>query len=269
MRVAVIQFAPRFGEVKANLSAIEEALGGFTADLVVLPELCTTGYQFRDRAELERYAEPASGPSLSRLREAAAGCGAHLVVGFAESDRGALYNSAALVGPEGTKGVYRKVHLFVDEKGLYAPGNLGFPVFDVGGVKVGMMVCFDWVFPESVRSLALAGAEVVAHAANLVLPYCQDAMVTRAIENRVFTVTANRVGEESRLPGDPLRFTGLSRVTGPDGKIIAQGPAEKPALLEADIDPALARDKYITEKNHVHSDRRPDQYHPALSGREA
>ena len=205
MRVAVIQFAPRFGEVEANLKAIEEALDNLPADLVVLPELCTTGYQFRDRAELERYAEPASGPSLTRLRRAAAGCGGRLVVGFAEADRGAVYNSAALVGPEGTEGVYRKVHLFVDEKELYEPGNLGFPVFDVGGVKVGMMVCFDWVFPESVRSLALAGAEVVAHAANLVLPYCQDAMVTRAIENRVFTVTANRVRIRDRFPPPRLR----------------------------------------------------------------
>lgn len=269
MHVAVIQFAPRFGEVSSNLDAFEQALEGLEADLVVLPELCTTGYQFRDRAELEKFAESAAGPSMTRLAKAAAGCGGHVVAGFAERDGTAVYNSAALIGPQGTVGVYRKVHLFMDEKGLFDPGDLGFPVFEVGSsagpVRVGLMVCFDWLFAESVLSLALAGAQVVAHPANLVLPYCQDAMVTRAIENRVFTITANRVGEESRIPGKKLVFTGQSRVVGPDGRIIAQGPPETPAIVQADIEPARADEKWITARNHVHQDRRPDQYHPALT----
>jgi predicted amidohydrolase len=260
MKIALIQFAPRFGEVESNLRAIEEACGGLQADLVVLPELCTTGYQFKDRGELAALAEPTGGESLGRLSAIARDCGGYLAAGYAERDAESLFNSAALVGPDGIAGNYRKIHLFDDEKRLFDPGDLGFGVFETGGVKVGLMVCFDWIFPESARSLALGGAQVIAHPANLVLPYCQRSMITRALENQVFTATANRTGSEERLPGQRLQFTGASRLVGPDGKLIAEGPADQPAVITAEIDPQLALDKNITPVNHVLTDRRPDQY---------
>jgi len=260
LRIAMLQTSPRFGAVEENLRAVEDACAGLCADLLVLPELALTGYQFTDRDELARLAEPAGGPSLERVATLAGRAGGHVVLGFAERDGERIFNSAALVGPGGVAGVYRKVHLFADETRLFDPGDRGFPVFEVAGVRLGMMVCFDWIFCESARSLALAGAQVIAHPANLVLPYCQQAMVTRALENRVFTVTVNRVGAEERIPGTPLVFTGRSRLVAPDGRVLADAPEDTPALLEADIDPARGTDKNITPRNHLLHDRRPDQY---------
>jgi predicted amidohydrolase len=260
MKVALVQFAPVFGEVEENLRTLEEACAGLSADLVVLPELCTTGYQFQNRQELLELAEPASGPSLRRLSGAAAACGGHLVAGFAEKEADLAFNSAALVGPEGVVGVYRKVHLFSEEKRLFEPGDRGFPVLRVGGVPVGMMICFDWIFPESARSLSLGGAWVIAHCANLVLPFCQDALITRALENRVFILSCNRTGEENRMPGQKYVFTGRSRMVGPDGTVLEEGPADSPAMVTAEIDPARASDKKVTSLNHIIRDRRTDQY---------
>jgi predicted amidohydrolase len=260
MNVAMLQFAPVFGEVQENLRAIEEACADLPADLVVLPELCTTGYQFRDRKELLELAEPAGGPSIQRLSGVAAACGGHLVAGFAEKESDLVFNSAALVGPEGVVGVYRKIHLFSEEKRLFEPGNRGFPVFRAGGIPIGIMICFDWIFPESARSLALGGAWVIAHAANLVLPFCQDALITRALENRVFIMSCNRTGREERIAGKKYEFTGRSRMVGPDGKILADGPPDAPAVITAEIDPRRADDKKVTSLNHVIRDRRTDQY---------
>ena len=260
MNVAMVQFAPVFGEVEENLRAVEEACADLSADLVVLPELCTTGYQFRDRKELLELAEQPGGRSLKRLSGVAAACGGHLVAGFAEKKSDQVFNSAALVGPEGVVGVYRKIHLFSDEKRLFEPGDRGFPVFRAGGVPVGIMVCFDWLFPESARSLALGGAWVIAHPANLVLPYCQDALITRALENRVFIISCNRTGAEERITGQKYQFTGRSRIVGPDGKVLADGPPDAPAVVTAEIDPSQASDKKITSLNHIIRDRQTDQY---------
>jgi len=256
----MVQFAPVFGDARENLRVIEEACADLSADLVVLPELCTTGYQFRDRKELLELAEPAGGPTLKALAGVAADCGGHLVAGFAEKEKDRVYNSAVLLGPDGVLGVYRKVHLFSEEKRLFEPGDAGFPVFRAGGVPLGMMVCFDWIFPESARSLALGGAWVIAHCANLVLPFCQNALITRALENRVFIISCNRTGAEERVAGKKYVFTGRSRIVGPDGKVLADGPPDAPAVITAEIDPSQASDKKLTPLNHLVRDRRTDQY---------
>ncbi len=124
------------------------------------------------------------------------------------------------------------------------------------------MICFDWVFPELARCLALAGADLLAHPANLVLPgLAQAAMVTRAIENGVFAATANRVGEE-RFPAapEPLRFTGSSQLLDPRGRALLALDATETRCAVAAIAPAAARDKRLTTRNHLFADRRPDCY---------
>ena len=108
------------------------------------------------------------------------------------------YNTCVLSFGGEIKARYRKVHLFDREKELFTPGDLPFDVYDLRGVKVGMMICFDWVFPEAMRALALKGAQIVCHPSNLVLPYCPRAMITRCIENGVYAITTNRVGNEAR-----------------------------------------------------------------------
>lgn len=142
-------------------------------------------------------AEPANGSTFRRMSEWSKLHSAYIIYGFAElSDK--IYNSAALIAPDGLVGIYRKVHLFDRENLLFAPGNLGFPVFKLPMGNVGIMICFDWMYPESARSLALKGAQIIAHPANLVLQHCPDAIVTRCLENRVFIATADRVGNEER-----------------------------------------------------------------------
>jgi len=260
MKIAMLQFAPVFGELESNLETIRQALDGLTADLIILPELCTTGYQFVDREELARLAEAPDGPSLEQMSALARNCQGNIVYGFAESSNGKLFNSAALVGKKGVLALYRKVHLFADEKRLFDPGDLGFVVHKTAGASIGIMICFDWIFPESARTLTLKGAQLIAHPANLVLPYCQDAIVTRALENRVFCATCNRTGEEERIEGKPLRFTGKSRLVAPDGRVLADGEGDRQELLMVEIDPRQAANKKVTPENDLLADRRPELY---------
>ncbi len=261
MKVGIFQFAPLFGHVGANLKKIEEAARKVSFDLLVLPELCTTGYQFVSHEELADLAEPVpGGETTERLTLLAREKGAHIVAGLAEREGEKFYNTAALIGPEGLAGKYRKLHLFDEEKLFFSPGNLGLPVFQVDSVAVGLLVCFDWIFPEAARTLALKGADVICQPANLVLPYCQAAMVTRAIENRVFTVTANRVGSEARGGKPPLRFTGKSQIISPGGKKLLAFSEKEEHLKVADIEPSEARDKWVTPRNHIFEERRRDAY---------
>jgi predicted amidohydrolase len=183
-----------------------------------------------------------------------------LVAGLAERAGDGFYNTSVLIGPEGYIGKYRKVHLFFEEKRWFQPGDLGFPVWDVGGVRIGMMICFDWVFPEAARSLTLQGAEIICHPVNLVLPYCQEAMVTRCIENGVFAVTANRIGSEERGGKNRLTFTGGSQAVDPRGNVLFRLRDAEEACREVEIDPTKAGDKMITEHNHLLEDRRPESY---------
>jgi predicted amidohydrolase len=260
MKVAYVQTRPVFGDVEGNVRRAMKRAEAARADLVVLPELFTTGYRFRDRAEARRHAEPAKGGhATAAAREVAARTGAFLVGGFAEAAGRKVHNSAFLVGPDGLVAVYRKVHLFASEREAFDEGDRPFAVHDVGVAKVGMMICFDWVFPEAARSLALLGADVIAHPANLVLPYGPDAMVTRCLENGVFAVTANRVGTERRA-GDRLRFIGASRIVGPDGAVLASASRGRVETGTATIDPARARDKRIGPANDRLADRRPGLY---------
>ncbi len=260
MKIALVQTEPIFGDLEGNLQVVSDVLADCRADLCILPELAFTGYQFRDAEELGGLAESRDGRQVRALRSMARQTGGALVAGFAEVDQGRFYNSAVLVDASGLLGIYRKVHLFDREKELFTPGDMGFPVFEYRGVVVGLMICFDWLFPEAARSLALAGAQVIVHPANLVLPYCQDAMVTRALENRVFVATANRVGIEERLDGERLVFSGKSRLVGPDGTVLLDAPQGRTGLFSAEIDPARADDKAITSRNHVLADRRTEQY---------
>lgn len=267
MRVGFLQTEPRFGRPEENLGRIEAALAGCGADLVVLPELALSGYLFVSREEAADLAEPIPGGSgVRRLADLARREGLSLAVGLAERvdtpDGPRLYNSAVLLTPGGMALHYRKVHLFDRETLVFTPGDLGFPVAALpgpDGVRVGLMVCFDWRFPEAARSLALAGADVIAHPSNLVKPWCQQAMITRCLENRVYAITANRFGSEDR-GGHSLAFTGQSQVVDTNGIVLARANETDEALVLVDIDPLDARNKATNERNDLFKDRAPGQY---------
>jgi predicted amidohydrolase len=126
------------------------------------------------------------------------------------------------------------------------------------------MVCFDWIFPESARVLALLGADIICHPANLVLPLCQQAMTTRSLENGVFSATANRIGTEARGGKKPLTFTGRSQILDPMGQALAGLGENETGVAVVAIDPAKAHDKKITEQNDRLKDRRPEHYRALL-----
>ncbi len=261
IRVAAVQMEPHFGHVGANLQKARQLIASSEADLYVLPELFSTGYLFKDRQETASYAEPfPEGRTSSFLADVSAETGAVIVGGFAEKTRdGRIYNSAAIADNGKLLGCYRKIHLFDRELDWFDSGDQPPRVMESSAGRLGPMVCFDWIFPETARCLALGGAQIIAHPANLVMPYCQDAMVTRCLENRVFAVTANRVGHEERGAAN-LCFTGRSQITGHRGERLARAEAEAEEVIVARIDPALADDKNQNRANNLFRDRRPGFY---------
>jgi len=261
MRIGYVQTNPIFGEVRENLRHAQELMSRTDADLWVLPELFATGYQFVSQEEVNALAEPVpDGPTTQALVAFTTTQDCFIVAGLAESTEGNVYNSAVLVGPSGLVACYRKVHLFSKEKLWFTPGDKPFSVAAIDWAKIGVMICFDHLFPESARTLALKGAEIIAHPSNLVMPvYAQLTMRARALENGVFTVTANRVGVEARSD-ETLRFTGESQIVSPAGEILARSPAEEEDVRVIEIDPAQARDKSLNSMNDRLADRRPDLY---------
>jgi predicted amidohydrolase len=250
MRVGFIQMEPKILDVRTN---VERALGflrQMKADLIVLPELFNTGYVFQSREELAKVAEEIPGGSTTKSLQAySRKTGTVIVAGIAEKRRGKFYNAAAYIRGDMVK-VYHKVHLFFHEKDFFEPGDK-FSVWD----GVGVMICFDWFFPEAARTLMLKGARLLAHPANLVLPHCPNSMVVRCIENRIFAVTANRIGKERGL-----EFIGLSEIVDPNGNILYRASRDKEESHVEEINLDVAKDKDITELNNIMKDRRPDCY---------
>lgn len=257
-RVAYLQYEPRLGEVGANRERLAGLLEGRRSEVIVLPELATSGYCLTPRM-LDETAEPADGPTADLLKKLAVATGAHYVCGIPERHDGAIYNSAVLVGPAGLVGVYRKLHLFGFEGDLFTPGQEPPPVFNVNGLRLGLMICFDWIFPETARCLALSGAQILCHPANLVLPHCPQAMITRCLESRVFAVTANRIGAEPHA-GGRLGFIGSSQVVTPRGEVRGRAGADEEVFFSTVIDPAEADDKVLSSGNHIFDERRPEFY---------
>lgn len=266
-RVAAVQMAPLFGDVPANLEVILRRFGEATragAGLVVFPECALTGYGFASREEALPVAEPIPGPSLERLIAACGEADSHLVVGMLEQEEHRLYNACALIGPAGVVGSYRKIHLpFLGVDRFVDPGDRPFAVHDADGLRLGMHICYDGAFPECGRVLTLLGADV------LVLPTnwpthseraAEVMMATRALENVVYTIACNRVGEERGF-----RFIGRSSICDTTGEVLAFGSPEQEQILYADIDAARARRKKLVRVPGLHeidriADRRPAFY---------
>jgi len=260
MKAAFIQFNPVFGEIEENIEKAVTLIQRTDAEIIVLPELFNTGYLITSKKEAFDLSEPLpGGKTTEALSAIARKKNVHIVAGLIERHAEDLFNSAVVISPSGYLGKYRKIHLFNEEKLWFQPGDLGFNVFDLGTCKIGVMVCFDWFFPESMRTLALEGADVICHCANLVLPFCQDAMITRCLENRVFAITANRTGEEKRN-GKSCCYTGRSQITGPNAKIMYRAGAETEEIGIAEIDVSLSRDKNLNPYNHIFLDRRERFY---------
>ncbi|MCI0472773.1 MAG: acyltransferase, partial [Ignavibacteria bacterium] len=227
----------------------------------VLPELCNTGYLFKSRKELYDFAEPVpSGETIQTFLSLARKRNLSIIFGLAERDRKKVYNSSVFISPRGKITTYRKAHLFLEEKFIFDPGNTGFRAFNWGDIKIGMLICFDWIFPEAARSLALTGAQIICHPANLILHYAESVTVSRAIENRVFYIMANRTGAEKRGK-KVLQFTGRSQIISPSGEVLAKATNDEEAVEIVNIDPIKAKNKFVTRYNDIFKDRRRKLYY--------
>jgi predicted amidohydrolase len=260
MRIGFYQFAPILGNKEANLEKIEKTLLGINTDLIVLPELANTGYLFRSRSELSLLAEKIpEGETTQLLLRIAEKKNFAIVCGLAEKDKNQLYNSAVLVTPQGKVYTYRKAHLFFEETLLFKPGNIKYQAIKYRNTKIGIIICFDYMFPEATRSLALDGAEIICHPSNLILPFGERITVSRAIENRVFFIMANRTGFE-KVGKKHLQFWGRSQIISPTGEILAKAGAENEEVQVVNVYHKLASNKNVTKYNNIFKDRRTELY---------
>jgi predicted amidohydrolase len=266
-RVAAVQMDVAIGRVADNLAAMLGHLDRAARDgarLVVFPECALTGYGFEDRDEALAFAETLPGPSARAVEEACRAHEVHAVFGLLERDGDHLFNACALVGPGGLVGSYRKVHMpFLGVDRVADPGDRPFAVHEAGGARVGMHICYDGSFPETGRVLTLLGADV------LVLPTnwpthsecaAEHMVACRAMENVVYAMAVNRVGEERGF-----RYIGRSSIADPSGAIVAAAGPDAEQVLFADVDPARARRKHLVRVPGKHeidriADRRPDFY---------
>lgn len=270
IKIACIQMEPQVGlktqNVEKTLALIDKAAGN-NAKLIVLPELCNSGYVFETRDEAFALAEEIPGGATTKAwSEAAARHGAYIVAGICEREGNCLFNSAVIIGPTGYIGTFRKVHLWNEENNFFEPGNLGFPVFHTPIGRIASFICYDGWFPESYRLCALGGADIICIPTNWVPIPGQDpkreAManilcMAAAHSNSVFVAAADRVGIERGQP-----FNGQSIIVSYTGWPIG-GPAsaDQEEIIYAEVNLADARRKRNwNDYNQVLRDRRTDVY---------
>lgn len=262
MRAGFLQMEPILGEGPNNALKVRSMIDGAgDFDLIVLPELANSGYNFKDKHEAMELGEDIdSSHFVDILRKICESKNCHIISGFNERENDRIFNSSLLIGKDGVIGKYRKIHLFLNEKDFFTPGDKQPEIYKIGDWNVGMLICFDWAFPEIWRILALKGADLVAHPSNLVIKGGgHNAAPIHAKTNSYYVITANRIGKEQ-----DLEFTGASRICGCDGEILAEASADKEEIQILKLDLTKARDKKITPKNDLLKDRRPDLYYGLL-----
>ena len=271
LRVAVAQLDLAVGDLEGNrratVAAIEEAAAA-GAGLVVLPELASSGYRLRTAQAVAAAAETIPGPATEAWARAARETGAVVVGGVCERDGDRVYNAVAVVGPDGLAGRYRKLHLFDEEQLLFSPGDAGLPVFDLPFGRLGVIVCYDLRFVESLRILALQGADIAAVPTAWVAGFDAEPPLDRHIDqvqaalvqanlDQVFVAAASRAGSD-----DGLRYLGSSCVIDPYGKFALEplGRGEqRVAVVDVDLGQARAA-KVRGARIRPLEDRRTDVY---------
>ena len=270
IQISCAQFEPRIGEIERNVETSLKLIGE-AADsgsrLIVLPELCNSGYVLESREEAYALSEDvATGGSIARWAALAAERGLYIVAGFLEHDGVKLYNSAIVIGPEGVIGTYRKNHLWADEALYFERGDLGFPVFHTPFGRVGVLICYDGWFPEAWRILALQGADIVCVPTNWVpmaeqpggMPAMANVLCMGAAHSNSMVVAAcDRVGTERGQP-----FIGQSLIVDHNGWPVAgAASARESELVTAICDLSQSRRKRNwNDFNQVMRDRRTDLY---------
>lgn len=259
----------RFKNTGANLADIRSRLKEAAqtgARLIVFPECILTGYGFDDKETAWPLAQTIPGPATDAVASDCRKLGVWAVFGMLEKDEatGRLFNACALVGPAGQAVSYRKIHLpYLGIDRFATPGDRPLAVHDLGGLRVGLSICYDGGFPEVSRVLALMGADLILLPTNWATQALCTARFTtaaRSLENRVYYMAVNRVGDE-----EGHHYIGESRINNLNGELLAHAGHDRPAILTAEIDPTQARQKRIVnipgkyEIDRIR-DRRPEFY---------
>ncbi len=266
--IATVQMRPVLNEMEDNLvkmgDYITKICSSQKVDLIVFPELITTGYECGVR--FVDLAQRVPGASVNIISQRAAEFQVHIAFGMPSKEKveSIIFNSAVLVGPEGELiGEYRKVHLKGEERMTFRAGYK-YPIFETKFGNVGLLLGYDVAFPEAARSLALDGADLIILCANWEKPRNDEwrtYVIARSYENSCFIAAANRVGEDATLS-----FIGDSMIVGPRGQVFASlagevdpksgEPAEGYALARVDLsDVRRNREEFQTLQN-----REPDSY---------
>ncbi len=266
MKISCVQFTPAYGDVKGNLDRMRLFAKHAEGDIVIFPELCLTGYFFKSKTEIAPLAESIHGQTCAALSRLAHEERKAIVTGFLEESNGTFYNTALAFDANGQLvGHYRKVHLFYYETQIFAKGDLGFPIFSLAtrsnSVDMGMLICYDWRFPEAARKLALNGAALIAIPSNIVTTtgLLHVTLRTRAFENKVGLAFADRTGLETNS-GETLQFRGESAIIGMNGEVLSVASEQDEEIITVDVDLSKAKDKQINVFNNIISDRPPEGY---------
>lgn len=275
-KIAAVQMDCVLGNRAENLHRIEERLQEASrkaANFVIFPECTLSGYAFDSLEEARQAAETVPGPSIAMIAQVCQRLNLWTVFGLLEADGDRVYNSAVLVGPSGMLARYRKIHLpFVGADRFTTPGDEPFAVHDIGGLRIGMSICYDGSFPETTRILALLGADLVVLPTNW--PAGAESTVKylvqcRALENHVYYAAVNRVGTERETT-----YIGQSRIVDVNGELLAVASAEEETILFAELDVMRPRNKQVVRipgKFLLHrlNDRRPEMYGPLVAPKSA
>ena len=267
LKIAGVQFGPHIQENQYNLARIQRSAveaAGNGAGLVVFPECALSGYVYSSRQEALPFMETVPGDSTEKMAGVCRHLGIHVIYGLLEKDGRKCYNAAVLVGPAGLIGRYRKSHLpFLGIDRYLDKGNEPFRVFQTSIGNIGILICYDASFPESARSLALQGADIIVLPTNW--PPNRDKVAdfvinTRAFENRVHLVAVDRVGVERGA-----QFLGRSKIVSATGDTLVEASRTNEEIIYGEVSLAAARNKRIIYvpgefETDLFADRRPELY---------
>lgn len=257
LRLAVAQMESKVHDFDNNMSKMKALLTSARkqeVDVLVLPMGINSGYAFNSRKEVMSLSEEIPNGPFSKELSKWSKNGGMVVAGLSEKTAEGPYASGVIFSCGEHLSTYRKIHLYGKDKEWYLPGNDEPEVVQYNEYRFGMILGFDWAFPEVTRILALKGAQIVFHPNSLLHSYCHRAMITRSIENRIFTATSSRVGEDRGF-----RFIGGSQVTDPRGHVLLRMDYEEEDIGWIDITPEAADNKVI-EGNDIIEERRPELY---------
>lgn len=262
LQLELIQFDPKFNKSSENIDLMNQKIDDSDADIIVFPELATSGYFFTDKKELSKQTINSEDQLIANFQEIAEEKKQIIVFGFPEEEENLFYNSAAILFPDKSySSIYRKSHLFYRESEVFEPGNTGFfnIYYDEFDLNIGTMICYDWRFPEAARTLALQGSDLIVMPSNLVTGVWQGVMMARALENKCYVAVCNRIGVEKK-GYEELKFNGESTIVGYNGRPLITAGNNNEISIKSEIVPEKTRDKSFNEFNDIFADRRPELY---------